>query len=311
MAALEYTLPKTYADLGTTEIKITNHPASAPGVTPVQVVTLYRPKANNAFTAVMMAEMERAWTLFDIDDRVKVIVVTGHGRMFCAGADLQQGFRQTDEFINEHRDGGGRVSLAIHRCRKPTIGALNGSAVGVGVTMTLPMAIRVAYKDAKVGFVFSRRGLVLEAASSYFLPRLIGYGRTMHLVSTASVYPASHSLFDGLFTELVDKPEDALTRALALADDMAANCSTVSFALMRDMVWRGTGSAEEQHLLDSRLIFHLFGSSDQKEGVQAFLEKRPVKFTGTLDKDTPTAYPWWTPVNVRPYNVPRERGSKL
>jgi enoyl-CoA hydratase/carnithine racemase len=174
--AQKLALPNSYSDVPFTQIKVTNVPESSPGVTPIVLVTLYRPKNHNAFTIKMMSELELAYTLFDIDDRVKCIVQTGHGRMFCAGADLETSiFDEGQEAPREHRDGGGRIVMAINRCRKPTIGALNGSAVGVGITMTLPMNIRIAYEGAKIGFVFARRGLVMEAASSFFLPRLIGY----------------------------------------------------------------------------------------------------------------------------------------
>lgn len=167
-------LPTSYADIPFTEIKVSHVPESSKEVTPVILVTLYRPEKYNAFTVKMTRELEHAYTLFDIDDRVKCIVQTGHGRIFCAGADLDSGLVGNQESIRDHRDGGGRVVLAINRCRKPTIAALQGSAVGVGITMTLPMNIRIAYEGAKIGFVFARRGLVMEAASSFFLPRLIG-----------------------------------------------------------------------------------------------------------------------------------------
>lgn len=204
------------------------------------------------------------------------------------------------ELAVELTGSGGRMTMAIHRCRKPTIGALNGSAVGIGITMTLPMAIRIAYKDAKIGFVFARRGLVMEAASSFFLPKLIGTSKTMHLITTGAVYPAKHHLLDDLFTETLDKPEDVLPRALEIASDVAANCSNVSWALNRDLIYRPTDSAEEQHLLDSRIIYSMFGTGDNKEGVKAFLEKRPVKFTGTLETDAPPVYPWWRPIEITP-----------
>jgi enoyl-CoA hydratase/carnithine racemase len=169
-------LPNNFAEIPFTEIKITNVPESSTEVTPIVLVTLHRPKNHNAFTVKMMRELELAYTLFDVDDRVKCIVQTGHGRMFCAGADLETSiFDGGEESVRDHRDGGGRVVMAINRCRKPTIGALNGSAVGIGITMTLPMNIRIAYEGAKIGFVFARRGLIMEAASSFFLPRLIGY----------------------------------------------------------------------------------------------------------------------------------------
>ena len=170
----ELPIPRSYADLPFTEIKITNVPESSKEVTPIQLLTLYRPKKYNAFTPTMMRELEHAYTLFDVDDRVKCIVQTGHGRMFCAGADLDTGFVGAEEALRDHRDGGGRVVMAITRCRKPTIAAVQGSAVGIGITQTLPMHIRIAYKDAKIGFVFAQRGLVMEAASSFYLPKLIG-----------------------------------------------------------------------------------------------------------------------------------------
>ena len=167
-------LPASYASLPNTEIRLHHVPESSKEVTPIILLELYRPKKYNAFTTTMMLELEQAFTFFDVDDRVKCIVVTGNGRMFCAGADLDTGFVGGEEEPRDHRDGGGRTVLAIHRCRKPVIGALNGSAVGIGITMTLPMSIRIAYKDAKIGFVFARRGLIMEACSSFFLPRLIG-----------------------------------------------------------------------------------------------------------------------------------------
>lgn len=193
---------------------------------------------------------------------------------------------------------GGQVSLAIYRCPKPTIAAIQGSAVGVGITMTLPATIRIAYSGAKVGFVFARRGLVMEASSSFFLPKLVGMSKAQHLVATGAVYPATDKLFDGLFSELLDTPEAVLPRALEIAKDIADNCSTVSVALMKEMMYRPYASPEEQHLLDSRLIFDLYKTPDLKEGVASFLEKRPVKFTGTLARDAPVHYPWWTPVDI-------------
>lgn len=149
-------------------------PESAKEVTPVIIVQMYRPKNYNAFTNKLMRELENIFELADVDDRIKCIVVSGHGKMFCAGADLDVGFSGGRERLRDHRDGGGRVSLAIHRCRKPTIAAIHGAAVGVGITMTLPMTIRIAYEKAKVGFVFARRGIIMEACSSFFLPKLVG-----------------------------------------------------------------------------------------------------------------------------------------
>ncbi|KAK5131479.1 enoyl-CoA hydratase/isomerase family protein [Cryomyces antarcticus] len=291
-------LPSSYASLPYTQIRLSHVPASSPTPTSIILLTLYRPAKYNAFTTTMMAELEEAFALFDQDDRVKCIVVTGHGKMFCAGADLDTGFVGGEERIRSHRDGGGRVALAIHRCRKPTIGALNGSAVGVGITMTLPMSIRIAYSQAKIGFVFARRGLVMEACSSYFLPRLIGLSRSLHLTTTGATYPASSHLFGTLFSETLDRAEEVLPRALAIAEEVVANTSTVSTYLMRELMWRGPESAEAAHLLDSSILYELFSSTDNKEGVKAFLEKRSVHFQGTMEKDAPQAYPWWNPIDV-------------
>ena len=169
------TLPKSYKDLPFTEILLTHIPADSPTPTPTILVTLHRPGRHNAFTDTMMNELVHAFALIDVDPRVKCAIVTGHGRIFCAGADLASSFKGGEEPVREHRDGGGRVALAIHRCRKPVIGALQGSAVGIGITMTLPMSIRIAYEGAKIGFVFARRGIIMEACSSFYLPRLIGY----------------------------------------------------------------------------------------------------------------------------------------
>lgn len=161
-----------------------------------------------------------------------------------------------DVVDQSHR--GGRVSLAIHNCRKPTIGALQGSAVGIGITMTLPMNIRIAYKNAKIGFVFARRGLVMEACSSFFLPRLIGHSRAMHAITTGSTYLASDDIWNGLFAYTVDTPEGVLPKALEVAEEVSKNTSVVSTHLMKELMYRDTGSPEAQHLLDSRVIYELF-----------------------------------------------------
>jgi enoyl-CoA hydratase/carnithine racemase len=251
----------------------------------------------------MCEELENAFHLFDLDPRVRCIVVTGSGRMFCVGADLEVGFGplrgRDNTHGSEHRDTGGVVSMAIHQCSKPTIFAINGSAVGIGITMTLPGVIRVAYKDAKVGFVFSRRAIVTEAGSSFFLPRLIGSSRALHLITTGSVYPASHPLLANLFSEILPTPEATVSRALELAADIAANTSLVSTKLMREMIYRGADSAEGAHLLDSRVMHGMLGSKDNDEGVNAFLEKRPALFKGMFPEDAPAAYPWWEQPNTR------------
>ena len=255
----------------------------------------------------MAASLETAFTLLSSDPRVKAIVVTGHGRMFCAGADLDpgSGITYSHDTARTHRDGGGRVALAIHRCNKPVIAAINGSAVGVGITMTLPMNIRIVSEKAKIGFVFARRGIVMEAASSYFLPRLIGFSRAMHLVTTGSVYPAGHELLRELFSEVVPD-ERVLERALEIAKEVAENTSMVSTSLMRDLMWRGPGTAEGTHLLDSKVLLELFGGRDKREGVESFLEKRAPTFEGSMEGDAPGVWPWWEPIDTK---VPETFGS--
>ncbi|KAI4684980.1 uncharacterized protein J4E88_004423 [Alternaria novae-zelandiae] len=305
-------LPTSYNDLKFTQIR-TQHHDKEPSVI---ILTLYRPGNHNAFTDTMRAEIEEAYGMFDADERVKCIVVTGDGRIFCAGADLDEGFGEgvngaDAERVQDHRDGGGRVALAIHHCRKPSIAALQGSAVGIGITMTLPMNIRIAFASAKIGFVFSRRGLIMEACSSFFLPRLIGHSRAMQAVTTGSTYLASHKVWDGLFAEVCDKAEDVLPRALEVAEDVVKNTSGVSTYLMKELMYRDAGSPEGQHLLDSRVIYELFGSPDNTEGVKSFMEKRPAKFTGTMDTTNVTGYPWWMPIDTlgRPKVAPTGRAK--
>ncbi|KAF2628918.1 enoyl-CoA hydratase/isomeras-like protein [Macroventuria anomochaeta] len=294
-------IPNSYDDLNSQWASIrTHHHKAEPSII---ILTLYRPGKHNAFTDTMRAEIEKAYAMFDVDPKVKCIVVTGDGRIFCAGADLEVGFGrgvhgEEAERVQDHRDGGGRVTLSIFHCRKPTIGALQGSAVGIGITMTLPMNIRLCYRDAKIGFVFARRGLIMEACSSFFLPRLIGHSRAMQAITTGSVYLAKDKVFDGLFSELLDRPEDVLPRALQVAEDVVRNTSVVSTYLMKELMYRDTGSPEGQHLLDSRVIYELFGSSDNSEGVKSFLEKRPAKFSGTMDNTKVTGYPWWMPIDT-------------
>lgn len=164
--------------------------------------------------------------------------------------------------------------------------------------MTLPMNIRIAYKNAKIGFVFSRRGLVMEACSSFFLPRLIGHSRAMQAITTGATYLASDKIWDGLFSEVLDSPEAVLPRALAVAEDVVRNTSAVSTYLMKELMWRDTGSPEGQHLLDSRVIYELFGSPDNTEGVQSFLQKRAPQFTGSMENTRVTGYPWWMPLDT-------------
>lgn len=199
--------------------------------------------------------------------------------------------------VNTHYRGG-RATLAIHHCSKPTIVAVQGSAVGVGITLTLPATIRVAYAKSQIGFVFGRRGVVMEACSSFYLPRLIGFTKALHLATTGAVYTAEHDLVRPLFSELCDTPERTLARALEIAQDIALNTSSVSTKIMREMMYRCPMSLEETHLLDSQMINGLYGERDNLEGVRSFLEKRPPKFTGVMPRDAPANYPWWQQIDV-------------
>jgi enoyl-CoA hydratase/carnithine racemase len=177
--------------------------------------------------------------------------------------------------------------------------------------MTLPCAIRVAYAKSKVGFVFARRGLIMEACSSFFLPKLIGTSRAIHLTTTGAVYPAESPLFGTLFSELMPSPDAVLPRAMDLAKEIAENTSTVSTKMMRELIYRGADSAEGAHLLDSRVIHGLFGSKDNIEGVQSFLQKRQVNFSGQVPQDAPEAYPWWEQVDIGSKGIDTRGKPKL
>ncbi|KIV97875.1 hypothetical protein PV10_01576 [Exophiala mesophila] len=313
-------LPTSYSSLPFRHIKVEHVPASSPTPTPVLLIKLHRPEKLNAFTFVMQDDLELVYRLVDKDPRVKCLVLTGSGKSMCAGMDLQLGFgkdaessTQERERNADHRDSGGQVVLAIHQCSKPTIAAINGAAVGVGITMCLPAAIRVAYAKAKIGFVFSQRGIVMEACSSFFLPRLIGHSRSLFLTTTGGVYTADSPHFGPLFAEVLPTPEATVQRALELANQVANNTSIVSTKLMRDLMYRGPLSAEETHLLDSRILDGIHMKKDNSEGVQSFLEKRPARFEGALPADGPDVYPWWTPVDTSKVSPVNSKGgsSKL
>ncbi|KAJ5640899.1 hypothetical protein N7528_000524 [Penicillium herquei] len=294
-------LPASYETFPTTgHVIVKHHPAGSPTVTPVVVVTLNRPANHNAFTGNMIEDVEKLFPLFDVDERVKVIILTGAGKTFCAGADLDIGFTRHlgNERPADHRDGGGRVSLAIHHCRKPTIAAMQGSAVGVGMTMTLPTIIRIGYAKGKYGFVFGRRGITMEACSSFFLTRLIGHSNASYLVSTGGVFPPTSKHFGDLFNEIMPEASQVLPRALELATEIAENVSPTASYLNRAMMWHDAGSPEMAHLIESKNIYHMFRSKDQKEGVGAFFEKRKPNFSGNLDDDVPAHMPWWTEVDT-------------
>jgi enoyl-CoA hydratase/carnithine racemase len=272
----------------------------------ILTLTLNRPDKLNAFTGTMMTEMIDAFRKASEDDAVRVIVVTGAGRAFCAGADLSAGASTFDRPAREGakadwsderiRDGGGLLTLAIYECLKPVIAAVNGPAVGVGVTMQLAMDIRIASDTARFGFVFSRRGIVPEACSSWFLPKIVGISQALEWCFSGRVFDAQEALKGGLVKEVV-KPDELLPRAYALAAEIRDNTSPVSVALIRQMLWRlsSTDDPMEAHKIDSRGIYSRGASADVKEGVVAFLEKRPARFPEKVSKDMPPFFPWWEP----------------
>ena len=263
----------------------------------VLTLTLSRPDRLNAFSTKMLEELLQVLDEIDADDAVRAVIVTGAGRAFCAGADLGGGGATFDTSRAQGgipRDGGGRVTLRIFECRKPLIAAINGAAVGVGATMTLPMDVRIASEKARFGFVFARRGIVPEAASSWFLPRVVGISQAMEWVATGRLFPAEEALAGRLVSRVV--PHDQLLpTARALAREIADNTSGVSVCLARQMLWKMLGADHpmEAHQLDSRLIHAMGASPDAYEGVQSFLEKRPARFTMKVSSDLPQPYPWW------------------
>ena len=266
----------------------------------VATIELHRPERLNAFTGTMMRELIAAFDLVDADDDVSAVIVTGSGRAFCAGADLGGG---GDTFAGPElseaggggvrRDGGGTVSLRIFDCTKPVIAAINGPAVGVGITMTLPMDVRMASTDAKMGFVFVRRGIVPEACSSWFLPRIVGISRAQEWVATGRVFGAEEALAGGLVRSL-HAPDRLLDDARALAREIAENAAPVSVALARRMLWRMLGAAHpmDAHRADSRGMQVRGGSADAAEGVTSFLEKRPPRFVDRVSDGLPDVLPW-------------------
>jgi len=267
----------------------------------VLTITLHRPEQLNAFTARMCYELLDAFERADADDDVRAVIVTGAGRAFCAGADLSSGgdtfnagAKGAATTLETHRDGGGLVSLRIFESRKPVIAAINGPAVGVGITMTLPMDIRIASSAARIGFVFARRGLVPEACSSWFLPRIVGISKAAEWVYTGRVFGADEALGAGLVSQVVP-PEQLVPAARALAREIADNTSSVAVTLARQLLWRMLGADHpmEAHKIDSRCIFWMGSSADAYEGVTAFLQKRPAQFPLKPSSDLPPFCPWW------------------
>jgi enoyl-CoA hydratase/carnithine racemase len=267
----------------------------------IATITLNRPDRMNAFTGRMMHEIISALDLSDADDNVKAVIFTGAGRAFCAGADLSSGgatFSKGGSDIQTKqgvpRDGGGMVSLRIFNSLKPVIGAINGAAVGVGVTMTLPMDIRVASDGAKFGFVFAKRGILPEACSSYFLPRLVGIQQATEWVFTGRVFSADEAL-NGRLVRSVHPGDELLSVARGIAREIADNTAPVSVALSRQMLWRMMGASHpmDAHAVESRGISARGRSADSKEGVTSFLEKRAAVYPDRVSDGLPDIFPNW------------------
>jgi len=268
----------------------------------VLTIILNRPERLNAWTAQMGSELIEAFDRADEDDEVRAIIVTGAGRGFCAGADLASGGETFDYRERESaaagetpRDNGGQFTLRVFRSTKPVIAAINGPAVGVGATMTLPMDVRLAADDARMGFVFARRGIIPEACSSWFLPRVVGISRAMEWVATGRVFSAQEGLEGGLLRSLHPQGE-LLDAAHALAREIAENTAPVSVALARQLMWRMLGAEHPMiaHRADSRGMFARGQSDDAVEGITAFLEKRPANFPDQVSDGLPEIMPWWT-----------------
>jgi enoyl-CoA hydratase/carnithine racemase len=265
----------------------------------ILTITLNRPERLNAWTATMADELIEAFDRADADDEVRAVIVTGAGRGFCAGADLAGGgetfdYRARTGSEAVPRDNGGQVTLRIFESTKPVIAAINGPAVGIGATMTLPMDIRLAAEDARMGFVFVRRGIVPEACSSWFLPRIVGIGRAMEWAATGRVFSAQEGLDGGLLRSLHPAAE-LLDAARAIAREIAENTAPVSVALARRMMWSMLGAEHPMiaHRADSRGMFHRGQSADATEGITAFLEKGPAQFPDRVSDGLPEIMPGW------------------
>ncbi|RNF40225.1 enoyl-CoA hydratase-related protein [Planococcus salinus] len=257
----------------------------------VRTITLSRPDRMNAFNALMLDEMLAELDAADADDETRAVIVTGEGKAFCAGADLGKGgatFDYTDAPKEEFRDEGGILTLRLYNMKKPVIAAINGAAIGVGITMTLPMDFRIAAPNSKMGFVFAARGIVPESNSSWFLPKIVGISKACDWIFTGRIFKAEEALQEGLVSEIVP-PEELLKRANEKAREIADNTSAVSVALSRQLLWHmlGSDSPEEAHRLESKMLQWTGSRADAKEGVSSFLEKRKANFTMKVSEGMP------------------------
>jgi enoyl-CoA hydratase/carnithine racemase len=268
----------------------------------ILTITLNRPEKLNADTPVMRAEVVDALNRADEDDGIRVIITTGAGRAYCAGADLDvlgdppsgAGEGGEELSIDDYQDGGGIVTLRMYDMKKPMIAAINGPAVGYGLTQTLPMDIRLASENARMGFVFARRGLVAEACSSWFLPRIVGPGKALEWANTGRIFDADEALAAGLVSEVLP-PDKLLDKAWEIAQEIVQSTSAISVPLNRQLIWRGLGSDHpmDAHRVESKCIYWLGMQADAKEGISAFFEKRSPKFSQKPSTDMPDFFPWW------------------
>jgi len=258
----------------------------------VMTITLNRPEVLNAYNLTMHAELLAAFDAADTDDAVRVVILTGAGRGFCAGMDLGAGGstfdRADDHDLESHRDGGGELALRIFKCRKPVIAAINGPATGVGLTMTLPCDFRLASENSKMGFVFTQRGIAPDACSSWFTPRVVGISQALDWFLTGRVFSAREAFDRGLVSELL-APDDLLPRANEIAHSIADKTSAVSAAIARRLLWQmlGTANPEDAFRKESKALYFMGGGADAKEGVMSFLEKRPAHFSMSVNDEFP------------------------
>jgi enoyl-CoA hydratase/carnithine racemase len=276
----------------------------------IATITLARPEKLNAINGAMVRELIAAFEAADADDEVRVVIVTGDGRAFCAGADISRGADsfvapgsdalsgpdgQVDYGSEAIREVGGRLALVLYGLRKPVIAAINGAAAGLGATLVLPMDIRIAAEEARFGFVFARRGMVLETAASFFLPRIAGISKSLEWCMSGRMILAAEALRHGLVSAVVPQA-GLIAEARRLAREIVDNAAPVSVALMRQMLWRGLGMTHpmEAHRVESRGIYVRARAADAVEGVNAFLQKRPPNFPNRVSRDMPDFYPWWT-----------------
>lgn len=262
----------------------------------ILTITLNRPEKLNAYTDVMCNELIDALDHADMDDNIRAIIVTGEGRAFCAGMDLENGGSTFDISkipMEEHRDSGGLLALRIFKLKKPIIAAINGPAVGVGLSMTFPMDVRVASNTAKMGIVFVRRGVVIDGCSSWFLPKLVGMGQALQWALSGRVFSAQEGFDGGLINKLVE-PQQVLPTAREIALEIAQNSAPVSVALTRQLLWGLSGADHpmKAHRIESKCYHYLGQQPDAQEGILAFLEKRPPNYTMSPSKDMPDFYPW-------------------